>query len=648
MSEENTKLLDRLMEAGVLDQEGYQKILYYQKSHNSTPEDAAVESGVLTEEVLLKTLAHLYRTRFVLTEKLKRAEISRSVLEKIPGKLASKYTICPILYDKDANELSLVTPHPTNLAMEQEIVQASGVPRIRLFVARPAAVKAAAAKFYRGDIHAFNTVDKADFEAFHNMMDVYERNLLDAETMAASLASENNSREQLFSAGDIRKKSAAAEQDAPRVGYSDLCSTLEMLRVLVSLLDSTRGELAGHSVQTARLIERMGTRIGLSKRDLATLEMAGLLHDLGKGSPYHLTALNVAEWEGHRTAAEKRYGNPEQLFSSVLLPESTVKALHHMYERFDGRGIPDQLKNKDIPLGARILAMADTFSDLTSNPRNPYRRILTTDQAMQVMAKAKEKVFDPNLVDLFRVVVAGDDLKRKLLTGAQTVLLVDPDPEQSAILDLQLTSRGFRVRCAHSMEAALKIIAEHTPSIIVSEVALDAQDGFELKRHLNKNEAAQSIPFVFFSSRTASADVQTGFSLGAQDYLVKPSSVDIVAAKIKKILDDRSGATSGGVSGSLSEMSLPDLVQILAHGRKTGCLKLRMGPRAGEIHFVNGDVYNALFDKLRGEEAFFQMLRFRDGTFSLNPNFTADTKVINMNAEMLLLEGLRRFDEDNR
>lgn len=648
MADENTKLLDKLMESGVLDKEGYQKILYYQKTHGSTVEDSAVESGVLTEDVLLKTIAHLYRTRFVATEKLKRAEISRNVIEKVPAKLATKYTVCPILWDKNNSELSLVTPDPSNLAMEQEISHASGIPRIRLFVARPAAVKAAIAKFYRGDIHAFNTVDKAGFEAFHNMMDVYERNLLDAETMATSLASEQGGREQMFSAKDIHQKAAAAEQDGPRIGGGDLGSTLEILRVLVSLLDSTRGELAGHSVQTARLNERMGTRIGLTKRDLAALEMAGLLHDLGKGSPYHLTPLNVAEWEGHRTAAEKRYSNPEQLFSSVVLPENTIKALHHMYERFDGQGLPDQQKNKEIPLGARILGMADTFSDLTSNARNPYRKILTTEQAMQVLVKAKGKVFDPDLVDLFGFVVAGDDLKRKLLTGAQTVLLVDPDPEQSAILDLQLTSRGFRVRCAHALEAALRIIEEQKPNIIVSEVILDTADGFEFKKRLNGNQATQPIPFVFFSSRAGSSDVQTGFALGAQDYLVKPSSVDIVAAKIQKILDDRSGAGAGGVSGSLTEMSLPDLVQILAHGRKTGQLKLRMGAQQGEIHFVQGDVYNALFEKLRGEEAFFQMLRFTDGTFALNPNFTTDAKIINMSAEMLLLEGLRRFDEDSR
>jgi hypothetical protein len=121
-----------------------------------------------------------------------------------------------------------------------------------------------------------------------------------------------------------------------------------------------------------------------------------------------------------------------------------------------------------------------------------------------------------------------------------------------------------------------------------------------------------------------------------------------VAAKINKIVGEKPGQTAGGASGSLAEMSLPDLVQILAHGRKSGQLKLAMGPHRGEIHFVEGEIYNAMFDQVRGEEAFFQMLKHREGNFSLNPSFRADARLINMTAEMLLLEGMRRFDEDNR
>jgi response regulator RpfG family c-di-GMP phosphodiesterase len=644
MDSTDTKILDKLLEQGALDREQYQRVHYFYNSHGGAIEDAIIDSGVMEEEPLLKQLAQIYRTRFVATDKLKKAEISRTVIEKVPRKVAEQYTICPILFDANSNEISIITADPSDLAAEQAVAKASGIPRVRSFVARPGAVRAAIAKFYKGDIHAFAPLDRAGFEAYHSMLDVYERNLLDAETMTTSLAEEGSKREQLFSEKDIKVNAIREQQTGSTIG-TDISSVLEILKVTVSLLESNRSDLAGHSIQVASLIRQVCGRINLSKRDTSAFEMAGLLHDLGKGSPYHLTALNVAEWEGHKTSATKRFGNPEQLFSSVALPENTVKALHHMYERFDGQGIPDQLHGKDIPLSARILALADTYSDLTSNPRNPFRRILSTEQAMKVLGNAKEKVFDPNLVDLFAIVVAGDDLKRQLLTGAQTVLIVDADPEQSAILDLQLTSRGFRVRKAQSAAMALKVVQTEKPAIIVSEVNLGNEDGFALKNKLNKEASTREIPFIFFTTRAA--DVEKGFALGAQDYLVKPSSVDIVSAKIHKLLEDKV-VKAGGVSGSLTEMSLPDLVQILSHSRKNGRLKLKMGQYSGEIHFMNGEIFNAFFGTLRGEEAFFQMLRHREGTFSLNPHFKADTKVIQMNSEMLLLEGMRRIDEESR
>jgi hypothetical protein len=90
------------------------------------------------------------------------------------------------------------------------------------------------------------------------------------------------------------------------------------------------------------------------------------------------------------------------------------------------------------------------------------------------------------------------------------------------------------------------------------------------------------------------------------------------------------------------------MVQVLWHARKSGSLKIRSGPSTGEIHFVNGAIYNALWANLRGEEAFFAMLRLAQGDFSLDPNFVAPQQVIQDSPEALLLEGMRRLDEQQK
>ena len=161
---------------------------------------------------------------------------------------------------------------------------------------------------------------------------------------------------------------------------------IETLNVLVSLLENARADLRGHSSMVARLTRKTCERIGLSPLQVAAFTAAAYLHDLGKMGAYHLTALNVSEYEGHRVAAGKSADLPIHLMESAgLLPE-TKAAIASMYERYDGQGIPDGQAGKDIPIGARILSVADTYADLTQNPRNPYRKILRPFEACEVLA----------------------------------------------------------------------------------------------------------------------------------------------------------------------------------------------------------------------------------------------------------------------
>ena len=92
-------------------------------------------------------------------------------------------------------------------------------------------------------------------------------------------------------------------------------------------------------------------------------------------------------------------------------------------------------------------------------------------------------------------------------------------------------------------------------------------------------------------------------------------------------------------------MGLPELVQVLFHSRKTGNLRIRGAAGAGEIHFMDGQVVNALYGQIRGADAFYQMLKVTDGEFGLDPGFKPQAKVITDSPEALLLEGMRRLDE---
>ena len=92
-------------------------------------------------------------------------------------------------------------------------------------------------------------------------------------------------------------------------------------------------------------------------------------------------------------------------------------------------------------------------------------------------------------------------------------------------------------------------------------------------------------------------------------------------------------------------MGLPDIIQVLWHGRKTGSLKIHAPEGSGEIHFVDGQIYNALFGRKRGTDAFYSMVALQSGEFAVDPSFVATQRVIEESPEGLLLEGMRRLDE---
>lgn len=426
-------------------------------------------------------------------------------------------------------------------------------------------------------------------------------------------------------------------------------TTLELLTVMVSLLENARQELRGHSAQVARLLRRVAERMNLEAGDTSSIVVAGLIHDIGKMGQFHLTALNCSEYEGHKHAAVKAYDTPLRLLEAVRLPPSIKNSVFHMYERVDGKGFPDKLVGKEIPLGARLLAVADTYSDLTQNPRNPFRKVLSPTEAMDVLHKHRGTIFDAGILDLFKALVLGEDMKAKLLANRHRALIIDADPEESTVLELRMVEQGFDVKTARTAEAARKILSNEELDLVVSELELPDSDGLALLSEARKEEWGQDVAWIIHTHKQGRTEAQRAFDLGAMDFVVKPVQADVLVAKIKAMLEQRSqsgkGGAAKGVSGSLREMGLPDIVQVLFHGRKTGKLNVKSRGKSGEIHFLEGAVANALLGALSGADAFYAMVRFDEGEFALDPTFVPPKRLLAESAEALLLEGMRRMDE---
>ncbi len=435
-------------------------------------------------------------------------------------------------------------------------------------------------------------------------------------------------------------------EPAPVASQVAMHDYLETLNVLVALLEQERGELRGHSMTVGRVARRVCERLGLAIEEADTIVIAAYLHDIGKSTAHHLTALNVAQYDAHRQQAKKSYLTPVRIFEAVRLPEQVVPILTHLYERADGQGFPDRLSGKEIPLGARVLAIVETYVDLTGHAGNAFRKKLSSQEAWDVIAKYKSKLFDPNLVDVLKLVVLGDDLRAKLLADRRRALIVDPDAEETTVLELRLAEHGYEVTIARTATDAENELSGEF-DVVICEVELKPFDGFTLLQKVR--EGGNEVPFVFLSSKDESEVVQRGFELGADDFINKPASPDVVALKVSRVLDGAGRKRkTGGVNGSLTEMALPDVVQILFHGRKSGKLAISGEGKRGEIHFCDGQIYDATYADLVKDDAFYAMLSLSGGDFELDPNFRPTERKIELSPESLLLEGMRRLDESGR
>ncbi len=653
----------------------YDEVLMHAQRTQSTAEEAILQLGLMSETELLKYIAGLYRTRFVGSDRLAKAAVDPQLLKKVSRKLAKRLTAFPILYDKRSRTLSVVAADVTDDDVRQQMRFATGARDVKVYVAREAAIRAAIAKHYDQDHRSFEMLlsgassrqvqTSPESVPVTGWGQVFEEKdgLLIQRVGASSVEMEAPANDQSSdpeseepppqTQSRITASQTLIEQLSAPVQGDDLTVDpevyLETLSVLVTLIEQLSQERGGHSMRVARICQQVGERIRLTKPQIQGILIAAYLHDVGVSVDSHVTPFDVALDEAKRDVARRIYTAPTRLLESVALPQTAVDALRHRYERFDGKGFPERLSGKDIPLGARVLAVVESYIDLTQSKANPLGRRVTAEEACDALEPHKGTSFDPAVVDWLRHIVLDEGMQSQILSARNRALIVDPDPEETAVLEVQFAGQGYEVAIERSVEGALRCLDAETYDVVISEVHLSDGQGFDLLRRIRESAHAK-VPLMFVTSERAQSSVNRGLELGAADYVVKPVSAAVVVAKASRVIADSRTKKPGGrgVSGSLQEMALPDVIQILGSGRKTGRLKVSSGMLRGELMFQEGLIHDARFGDLGGAEAVYGILRLMEGDFELEPDPTPVEDVIGIPTHHLLLEAMRRLDEEQR
>ena len=184
---------------------------------------------------------------------------------------------------------------------------------------------------------------------------------------------------------------------------------LDTIRALAAAIDAKDPYTKGHSERVAETSIAVAQEFNLSDRDIENIEYTALLHDIGKigiadnilGKESKLTNKEFDKIKEHTVMGAK-------IIEPVDFLKNSYEAIYHHHEKYNGKGYPDGLKSEDIPLSARIIAVADAYDAMGSD--RPYRKKLNHNKILRELKEQSGKQFDPEVV---KVLISVLDIERE-------------------------------------------------------------------------------------------------------------------------------------------------------------------------------------------------------------------------------------------
>ncbi len=294
-----------------------------------------------------------------------------------------------------------------------------------------------------------------------------------------------------------------------------------IVEALAYAIDAKDRYTSGHSKRVADYSVMIAKRMGKSEQELSNIHQSALLHDVGK--------IRVPE-----AIINKPGKLTEQEFQSIVShPICSFHILKNIYdnneicagarfhhERFDGRGYPNNLKGRNIPEIARIIAVADAYDAMASN--RSYRKALPQEVIRNEIVKGRGTQFDPDIADVMLSII-DEDRKYKLReqdNKIYNILAIDDDVRTLEHIKTTLLKTGeYEVTTSADYHMLSSVIDIVQPDLMIIDYDLLTEDYVqEYRAAIDKYD----IPVVFMTDKLETSDLERINSYKAEDFVTKP------------------------------------------------------------------------------------------------------------------------------
>jgi prepilin-type processing-associated H-X9-DG protein len=225
---------------------------------------------------------------------------------------------------------------------------------------------------------------------------------------------------------------------------------------------------------------------------------------------------------------------------------------------------------------------------------------------------------------------------------AKRILLVDDEPNVVKSCARMLELEGFAVEGITSGAQAVDRYREQSFDLVLTDLKMPDVDGLDVLTAIREINPGAAV--VIFTAYGTKESVVEALRLGAREFLEKPLDTKSLIATVRNILEQENGAA---VRGNLRTMSLASIFQINCTELNQARLRIRHDGKEGNIYFADGNVVHADLGSKFGEEAVYELLSWEDGEFELEMDIPASERTITTGWSGLLLEGMRRLDEQS-